>query len=341
VGFFYELPEVVARAVLAKGYDTTPNDPRLNVWMNQFEWRITASPMIYQMYTWAHYPVGRYPNVEQFMDSFLIDPRAYAQAARDWLDSDPCTWPEEVQAQVVAFEREFTGQLSATVASVSSPDYARESQWDLLIQMARQEYYEDSEAYLNRFRCTGAGGRAVFRTPAAPTPSPVPTPVPTAAATPAPEVLTAPREPGLAREILVGYLADKLQEEASSATVQDVANRLAYLTDSAPLVLSMYIAEGYRFAVEDEPVFYSAFLVHPGCVVSHPGLSEDQTTAFAEEFSRRWPDVDSNTAVGLAEVEQLTDEQKQEFCKQFNDWIETKTPTQTAIDLSGLVSEAA
>lgn len=99
-----------------------------------------------------------------------------------------------------------------------------------------------------------------------------------------------------------------------------------YLTGSAPLALSMYIAEGYRFALEDEPVFYSAFLVHPGCVVSHPSLSGEQTTAFAEEFSRRWPDESLNTAVGLAEVEQLTDGQKQEFCRQFNDWIETKKP---------------
>lgn len=64
VDSFYDLPEVVARAALAKGFGTTPSDPRLNTWMGRLEWRIAASPMIYQMYTWAHYPVGRYPNVE-------------------------------------------------------------------------------------------------------------------------------------------------------------------------------------------------------------------------------------------------------------------------------------
>ncbi|MCY4438178.1 MAG: hypothetical protein OXE05_12690, partial [Chloroflexi bacterium] len=200
----------------------------------------------------------------------------------------------------------------------------------------REQFYDDREAYLDQFRCTGGGGATASRTQVVwPTPptqvataasTPMPTPVPTATATPAVEILDSPREPRLAREILVGYLVDKLQEEASSANVQNVANRLAYLTGSAPLVLRMYLAAGYSFALEDEPVFYSAFLVHPGCVVSHPSLREDQTTAFAENFSRRWPDVDPNTAVGLAEMEQLTDAQKQEFCRQYNDWIEAKKP---------------
>ena len=322
VDFFYEHPEVVARAALAKMSDSNTWDPTVSFWVNRFERRITLAPAIYQLYTWAYYPVGRYPNVEQFMGSFLLDPRAYAQAARDWLDSDPCTWPKEVQAQVVAFEREFTGQLSATVASVSSPAYARESQWDLLIQMARQEHYEDSEAYLNRFRCTGASRPAVRRTFVPPTPPPVPTATPT----PAPEVLTAPREPRLAREIVVSYLAEKVRQEPTSSNVQYWADQLAYLTESAPWALNMYIEAGYRIPVAEEPGFYGYYLLIPGCVLSHEGLSEGQVAAFATDFSRRWPEINPHAMPGIAALEEMTFAQQRQMCGQFASAIDTAKP---------------
>ena len=333
VEFFFSDPETVARAVLAAGFDTSASDSILDLWVNSLEPVIAVSPTIYQIYTWANYPVGTYPHVEQFMLEFLKYPQGYGHAAEQWLDSDTCMWPEEVQEQVVAVERSSPGSLRASIVQSTAEAWAAEPAIRAITIGARGQFYDDREAYLDQFRCTSEGGGTANRTQIAwPT---VPTQVATATSIPAPapsptpvvEILDNPREPTLVREILVSYLAEKLQEEASSANVQNVANRLAYLTGSAPLVLRMYIAAGYSFALEDEPVFYFAFLVHPGCVVSHPGLSEDQTTAFAEDFSRRWPDVDPNTAVGLAEMEQLTDGQKLEFCRQYNDWIETKKPT--------------
>ncbi|MCY4438126.1 MAG: hypothetical protein OXE05_12430, partial [Chloroflexi bacterium] len=203
VEFFYELPEVVAIVVLAKMFDTAPEDPRLNMWVNELEWRIAASPMVYQMYTWAHYPIGTYPDIEQFMDGYIRNPMAYAQAARDWLDSGPCTWPEEVQAQVVALERESPGWLEATIISVLHAQWMAEPAMEAITIKAKSDYFVDPDAYLDRFRCAGVGGRAVIRTPAAPTPTPVPTPVATATqkpgATPTPVPTTmstpAPLEP--------------------------------------------------------------------------------------------------------------------------------------------------
>ena len=333
VDAFMSNPDYFTRVYLARKFDTQAANPQIVRYAKQFAPFTNVAPTIYLMYMWAKYPIGTYPNVQQFMTSYMEDPRALGRTAEDWLESNPCTWPIEVQERVVAVERNSPGWLRASIAQVSLELWVAESVIRSSTLKARDEYFEDREAYLNQFRCTAKGRTSAVLTPtasvAAANPVATATPIPTPALSPTPgaKILDNPREPTLAREILVSYLANKLQEEASSTNVQDIANRLAYLTGSAPLVLSMYIAKGYRFAVEDEPVFYSAFLVHPGCLVSHPGLSEDQTTAFAGEFSRRWPDVDPNTAVGLAEVEQLTDGEKQEFCREFNDWIETKAPT--------------
>lgn len=332
VGFFLSDPETVAIAVLAASMDTSTSNPNLLRWVNRLKALIDVSPMIYQIYTWTNYPVGTYPNVEQFMLEFLKYPQGYGHAAEQWLDSDPCTWPEEVQEQVVAVERQSPGRLRASVTSAIHPAWMAEPAIRAITIEAKGQFSDDREAYLDQFRCTSEGGGTANRKqiawPTVPTqvadatPIPAPTPNPT----PVAETLDSPRHPGIAREILVSYLAEKLQEEASSANVQKIANRLDYLTESAPLVLEMYIAVGLMFTVEDEPVFYYAFLVHPGCVVSHPSLSENQTTAFATEFSRRWPDLNPQTMTGLAEAEELTDAQMQGFCREFSDWIETKKP---------------
>ena len=53
VEFFYELPEVVARAVLAKTSDSNTWDPNVSFWMNRLERKIGTAPMIYQIYTGA------------------------------------------------------------------------------------------------------------------------------------------------------------------------------------------------------------------------------------------------------------------------------------------------
>ena len=295
---------------------------------------VVVSPMIYQMYAWANYPIGTYPNVEQFMYEYLNNQYAYGEAARVWLVSGPCTWPEEVQGQVVAFEQELPGMLNASimVLIVHSADW--ESNLNRSTQSARVAYLKDPEAYLNQFRCTEAGEATTNETPtvapAASTPLPVPTPVPTATPaptavptatpTPAPEILDAPRQPGLARVILVDYLAENMQQSRVSPNVRFWANQYDYLTETAHLVLDMYITAGYRFTAEDEPLFYGIYLFVPECVVSPHTVAA--SIAFTMNFGSggRWPNVNPYRMSGLAS----TDEQVEEGCAVFTDWIETK-----------------
>ena len=332
VDVFFRNPDYFTRMLLAEEFDRQVTDPELIRYAEGFARYTNVAPTVYLMYMWANYPTGTYPNVEQFMRAFFEAPGAYGHAAEEWLDSDPCTWPVEVQEQVVAIEQSSPGRLRASVTTAIHPAWMADPAVRAITIGARGQFYDDREAYLDQFRCTVKGGKTADRTPIArataakPVATATPIPKPTPSTTSVAERLDNPREPGLAREILVSYLAEKLQEEAPSANVQNIANRLDYLTESAPLVLEMYIAVGLMFTVEDEPVFYSAFLVHPGCVVSHPSLIEGQTTAFATDISRRWPDVNPLTMPGLAEAEQLTDAQMQEFCRQFNDWIETRKP---------------
>ena len=342
VEFFYRDPQTVARAVLGKMLDQGSASPSVSYWLGKMPWWV-AAPMIYQMYAWANYPIGTYPNVEQFMYEYLPNPKAHAEAARDWLDSDPCAWPEEVQEQVVAFEQEFTGILRASIVVATSPARFAGPYWDQHTQFARSAYFADPEAYLNRFRCTEAGEATTNETPtaapAAPTPSPLPTPlptatpaptpVPTAIPTPAPEILDAPRQPGLARAILVNYLAELFGHGTLSPTVQRWARHYDFLTETAHLALDMYIRSGYRFTAEDEPLFYGIYLFVPRCVVnlifSDQGLNSTASRAFTMNFGSgtRWPNMNPYTDMyGIAS----TDEQVEEGCAGFTDWIETKKP---------------
>jgi hypothetical protein len=126
VEFFFSDPETVARVVLAAGFDTSASDPMLNPWVKRRSRHIAVAPVIYQMYTWANYPAGTYPNVEQFMLEFLKYPQGYGHAAKEWLDNGPCTWPEEVQEQVVAVEQSSPGQLQASVTAAIYAEWQAE-----------------------------------------------------------------------------------------------------------------------------------------------------------------------------------------------------------------------
>lgn len=337
VELFFSDPVTVARAVLAAGFDTSASDPRLDLWVNELEPFIAVSPMIYQIYTWANYPVGTYPNVEQFMLEFLLKyPQGYGHAAEQWLDSDPCTWPEEVQEKVIAVERSSPGQLRASVTAAIYPAWMAEPAIRAITTGAKGDYFEDREAYLDQFRCTSKGGatanRAKITWPAVSTQvvdaavTPTPTLVPTATPTSAVETLDSPRQPGLPRELVVRYLAEKLGQGIASRNVQNRADRLAYLTESAPWALDMYIKSGYKIRMADEQDFYAMYLVIPACVVSYQGLSELHVTAFTTEFNRHWPDVNPRTMPGLAAIEEMAEAQQGELCTFFATAIETTKP---------------
>ena len=336
VEFFLRDPETVARAYIAKGMGLSASDPLLSRWIERLAPRIGNSPTIYLIYTWDNYPAGAYPSVQQFMHGYLRIPQAYGEAAEQWLNSDPCTWPEEVQEQVVAVERKSPGRLRASIVQATTAAWAAEPAIRAITIGARGQFYDDGEAYLDQFRCTLEGGGTANRTqvawPTVPTQvatatsAPTPTPVPTAIPTPVVEILDTPRQPGLARELVVSYLAEKLGQGSASRNVQYWADRLAYLTESAPWALEMYIKAGYRIPVADENEFYAMYLVIPACAVIYPVLSEEQVTAFATEFNRRWPDVNPRTMPGIAAIEEMAEAQQGELCTLFSTAIETTKP---------------
>lgn len=336
VDLFISDPVTVARAVLAASFDTSASDPILDPWVNRLKPVIAVSPTIYRIYTWANYPVGTYPHVEQFILEFLKYPQGYGHAAEQWLDSDPCTWPEEVQEQVVAVERQSPGRLRASVTSAIHPAWMAEPAIRAITIEARGQFFDDREAYLGKFRCTSEGGGTADRTRIAwPTAAaqaatvastPTPTRVSAANPTPAVEILETPLQPGLPRELVVSYLAEKVGQGTASRNVQNRADRLAYLTESAPWALDMYIKAGYRIPVADEQDFYAMYLFIPACVVSHPVLSERQVATFTTEFNRHWPDVNPRTMPGLAAIEEMTESQQGELCTLFSTAIETTKP---------------
>ena len=325
VDVFMGSPDYFTRMYLARKFDTQASNIQIIRIAKPLAPLTNVAPTIYLMYMWANYPTGTYPNVQQFMTSYMEDPRAFGRTAEDWLESNPCTWLAEVQEQVVAVERNSPGWLRASIAQVSLELWAAKSVIRNTTTRARDEYFDDREAYLDQFRCTSEGGGTANRTQVAwPT---VPTQVATAAIpTPAVEILDTPRQPGLARELVVSYLAEKLGQGSASRNVQYRADRLAFLTESAPWALDMYIKAGYRIPVADEHDFYAMYLVIPACVVSHPGLSEGQVAAFTTEFNRRWPDVNPRTMPGIAAIEEMAEAQQGELCTLFSTTIETTKP---------------
>ena len=230
VEVFLRNPDYFTRIYLAKRFDRQATDIQVIRYAKQFAPITNVAPTIYLMYMWANYPTGTYPNVQQFMTSYMEDTLAIGRTAEDWLESNPCTWAEEVQEQVVAVERNSPGRLRASIVQATVAAWAAEPAIRAITLGARGQFYDDREAYLDQFRCTTTGP--------APTANPVVTatsiPAPAPSPTPVAKILDNPREPTLAREMLVNYLAEKLQEEASSANVQNDANRLAYLTGAAP-----------------------------------------------------------------------------------------------------------
>ncbi|MCY4437729.1 MAG: hypothetical protein OXE05_10395, partial [Chloroflexi bacterium] len=162
--FYLRDPETVARAYLAKRMRVHASDPAVILWTQRLAPRIGNSRTIYLIYTWDNYPAGAYPSVEQFMHGYLIDPWAYGEAAKQWLDSGPCAWPEEVQEKVVAVERESPGRLRASIVHATTAAWAAEPAIRYITLGAREQFYDDREAYLDQFRCTGGGGATASRT---------------------------------------------------------------------------------------------------------------------------------------------------------------------------------
>ena len=114
---------------------------------------IEAMGLVYRLYTWSEYPYGTFPNTWAFAKSYVGDHEHYVSLASQWLESDPCTWPDSVQQEMIVAEQSNPGGIRAALSNIMSPSHLASSVVSGIITKARQAYYEDPEAYLNQFRC--------------------------------------------------------------------------------------------------------------------------------------------------------------------------------------------
>ncbi|MCY4436473.1 MAG: hypothetical protein OXE05_03975 [Chloroflexi bacterium] len=155
---FLSLPawhyEAMVRNALAQKYNLNPNGYAMATLMRVFPKYIDVLPLVYLMYTWSEYPYGTFPDIQAFVSAYVGNAREYVRLAYKWLESDPCTWPEPVQQEMVTAEQKSPGLMKAMlVNSVEAPHLA-EIVVPGTIDEARQAYLDDPEAYLNQFRCT-------------------------------------------------------------------------------------------------------------------------------------------------------------------------------------------
>ena len=155
---FLSLPawhyEVMVRNAYAKEYGINPTGGYMTMMIKRvYKPYIDIMPLVYIMYTWSAYPYGTFPDTQAFVRAYAGNPRHYVGLAGQWLESDPCTWPEPAQQEMVAAEQESPGRIKAMlINSVVAPHLA-EFVVPGIIDKAEWEYFEDPEAYLNQFRC--------------------------------------------------------------------------------------------------------------------------------------------------------------------------------------------
>ena len=155
---FMSLPashyKALFRNALAQKYNLNPQGGVMLLMMKRvYANFIDVMPLVYLMYTWSAYPYGTFPDTQAFVRAYADNPRDYVRLAGEWLESDPCTWPEPVQQEMVATERENPGMIRAMLVNSVLDPYLAENVVPSITDKAGQAYIEDPEAYLNQFRC--------------------------------------------------------------------------------------------------------------------------------------------------------------------------------------------
>ena len=154
---FLSLPalryEALVENAIAQKYNLNPRGGTMRMIMRSYAAFIDVMPLVYVMYTWSAYPYGTFPDIQAFVRAYVDNPRHYVGLAGQWLESDPCTWPEPVQQEMVAAEQENPGRVRALLMNSVLDPYLAEYVVPGIIDKARQAYFEDPEAYLNQFRC--------------------------------------------------------------------------------------------------------------------------------------------------------------------------------------------
>ena len=155
---FLSLPawhyEAMVRNALAQKYNLNPNGYAMATLMRVFPKYIDVLPLVYLLYTWSEYPYGTFPDIQEFVSAYVGNhPKEYVLLAYRWLESDPCTWPEPVQQEMVTAEQKSPGLMKAMLVNTSTAHLAEFVVSDI-IDKAQLAYLDDPEAYLNQFRCT-------------------------------------------------------------------------------------------------------------------------------------------------------------------------------------------
>ena len=134
--------------------------------------------------------------------------------------------------------------------------------------------------------------------------------------------LRAPQDIPLARNILLLYFANRLNQGTDSADVQYWTNLHEYLTATASIILTLYIDAGLEFVVSDEFLFYGSYLLVPDCVIQHLLTVADESVVqqfgdLALSMRQKWPNVQPNALRGVL----TTAAEREESCMAFNGWI--------------------
>ena len=134
--------------------------------------------------------------------------------------------------------------------------------------------------------------------------------------------LRAPQDTSLARDILLFYFAERLNQDIDSADVQNWTKFYEYLSATASILLSLYIDAGHEFVVSDEFLFYGSYLLVPDCVVQHLLTIGDESVVnqfgdLALSMREKWPNVQPDAMRGVL----TTAAEREESCMAFNGWI--------------------
>ena len=135
-------------------------------------------------------------------------------------------------------------------------------------------------------------------------------------------ILRSPQDISLARDILLFYFAERLNQDIDGADVQYWTNFYEYLSATASILLSLYIDAGHEFVVSDEFLFYGSYLLVPDCVVQHLLTIGDESVVnqfgdLALSMREKWPNVQPDAMRGVL----TTAAEREESCMAFNGWI--------------------
>ena len=139
---------------IAEAHGISQGSARASTIYDWMWWAMEGMPFVYLLYTWSEYPSGEYPDTREFARSYVGNSRYYAVIAYRWLESDPCTWPQDVQEYMMAHAIAYPGHIRGLVEATLRPDFLATHAFNAALSTAERDYFNDAETYLDQFRCS-------------------------------------------------------------------------------------------------------------------------------------------------------------------------------------------